>query len=221
VRILNNLIIHLLLWWNRGKQPQFKKWIFLEQQKEKIVQAVENDDNFPSELLSYISTAWGIDRKWFENADWTLLVNTFYVCISKSPQVELPITTPSGDKQKDDPWDYENRTWHLYSHMLAKSYGWNLEYIARLSVMEALAKVQEIIAEDQLDKEFYYGLSEVAYHYDKGTKQSKFVPLPRPHWMRPKILPIKKSIMPASLLPVGVVITEGVLPPEFMPKEIH
>lgn len=162
----------------------------------------------------------GVSHEWFEHADWELLVKAFYLGLSKSPQVELPILSPSDERSKDESWDYPDRTWHLYSHMLAKAYGWTLSEISQLRVEEALAKIQEIIVDEQLDREFYYGLSEIAYHYDKNSKVSRFVPLQRPHWMRPKMQPIKKSPIPKSMLPIGNIISDGVLPPELMPKEI-
>ena len=200
--------------------PRLRKWIELEQRKEKIIKATDGGDDFPSDLFSYLSVALGINSKYYEKADWYNIIQAFYVCLSKSPQVELPILTPHEEESKEESWDYPHRTWHLYSHLLAKAYGWSLEEISQLHVDEALAKIQEIIVDDQLDKEFFYGLSEIAYHYDKNSKTSKFVPLHRPHWMRPKIKPIKKILIPASMLPVGNVIMDGVLPPEYMPREV-
>ena len=38
--------------------------------------------------------------------------------------------------------------------------------------------------------------------------------------MRQKMQPIKKFKIPKAMMPVGVVIMDGVLPDEFMPKEI-
>jgi hypothetical protein len=213
-----------LIWWNKGGQPpRLKKWLMLEIQKENVIKAIGEGSNFPSELLSYLSIALGVSYSWYRYADWTLLVRAFYLCLSKSPQVKLPITSPSDEKKsKEDAWEYDGRTWHLYCHLLAKNYGWTIEYISQLQVEEALSKIQEIVVDEQLDKEFYYGLSEVAYAYDKSTKKSKFVPLPRPAWMRPQVRPdtIKKVMIPASMLPVGNVIMDGVLPPEMLPKEI-
>jgi len=208
------------MWWNRGKSPRLKEWIRLETQKEKIVKAVEGGNDFPSELFQYLAAFLGVSSKQYDQSDWTLIIEAFYFCLSKSPQVKLPITTPSNESSKEESWDYPERNWHLYSHLLAKTYGWELEYISCLQVEEALAKIQEIIVDDQLSREFEYGLSEVAYHYDKHSKTSKFVPLPRPHWMRTKIQPIKKSLIPKALLPMGVVIADGVLPEDLMPKEI-
>lgn len=210
------------MWWNkRGTSPpRLRKWILLEAKKEQIIKAIGSGSDFPSELFSYLSIALGVSYERYKQADWTILVEAFYLCISKSPVLELPITTPSHETSKEESWDYPTRTWHLYSHLLAKSYGWTLEYISQLQVEEALSKIQEIIVDDQLSREFEYGLSEVAYHYDKNSKTSKFVPLPRPHWMRTKIQPIKRMLIPKSMLPVGNVISEGVLPPEMMPREI-
>lgn len=210
------------MWWNkRGTSPpRLKKWILLEARKEQIIKAVESGNDFPRELFSYLSTALGVSYKRYEKADWTLLIEAFYLCVAKSPVIDLPITTKSNEASKEESWDYPERTWHLYSHLLAKTYGWTLSEISQLHVEEALAKIQEIIVDDQLDREFQYGLSEVAYHYDKNTKTSKFVPLPRPHWMRPKIQPIKRMLIPKGMMPVGNVISDGVLPPEMMPKEI-
>jgi hypothetical protein len=223
VRIFHNIVLTILIWivgHTKGKYL-FRKWLGLENLKEKLVQSIQDESDFPQSLLNYLHTSTNIHPRWYEMGDWSKLVELFYVCITKSPQVELPITSPSNEQHKEESWEYPERTWHLYSHLLAKSYGWTLEYIANLPVIEVIAKIQEIIVDDQLDREFIYGLSEVAYHYDKNSKTSKFVPLPRPHWMRPRIQPVKKMIIPKSMMPVGNVITEGVLPPELMPREIH
>lgn len=218
MRIFHNLILSIsLLRIKWGSAPKFRKWLELESYKEKIIKAADGGD-FPRALLKYLSVALGVRDRWIENADWPLLVSAFYVSLNKSPKVELPITTPSGEKPVTEDWSYDGRMWHLYSHMLAKAYGWTLEYISCLHVEEALAKIQEIIVDEQLEHEFVYGLSEMAYSYDKHTQKSKFIPLPRPSWMRPKAKPIKKFPIPVSMIPMGVVMTDGVLPDEFMPK---
>lgn len=204
----------------RGKQPKFKKWIELEYYKDKLIKATDEEGYFPKYLLSYLSVAFGIKYKWFEFADWMLLVRAFYLIISTSPKVNLPITAPTKEIHKEEDWSYDGRMWHLYSHLLAKNYGWTLEYISCLQVEEALAKIQEIMVDEQLEQEFFYSLSETAYSYDQQTKKSKYVPLPRPSWMRPKVEPekIKKFAIPASLLPFGVV-NPNALPDELLPKE--
>lgn len=199
--------------------PTFKRWLELESLKEKVVKAVRDGTDFPTSLFQYLSTALSINFKYYEQADWFRVVELFYVVLSKSPKIELPMVSPTNEKHKEEPWNYEGRNWHLYSHMLAKEYGWDLETISQLQVEEALAKIQEIITDEQLDREFYYGLSEVAYSYDKGSKKSKYNPMPRPHWMRPKIKPIERFLIPASMLPVGNVMMDGI-PDELKPKEV-
>ena len=205
-----------------GHEPRLKKWVELETYKEKIVEAVDqNHKDFPKYLLLYLSAFLGVPYRFFEYADWVKLVSAFYVCLGHSPKIQLPITAPTNEPSKDDDWSYDGRIWHLYSHMLAKEYGWTLEYISMLQVEEALAKIQEILVDAQLEKEFYYGISEAAYSYDPATQKSKFVPLTRPSWMRPKVEPekIQKILIPASMLPMGVVITNDALPEDLLPKE--
>lgn len=193
----------------------------MEAEKEQIIKSAQNGTvDFPAHLLNYISIALKISYKYIEQADWENLVKCFYFCISKSPKIELPITRQSGETQKELPWDYPNRQWVLYSHMIAKAYGWDLKTISCLHPAEVLARIQEILVDEQLEQEFYYSISETAYSYDARSKKSKFVPLPRPSWMRPKVEPekIKKIIIPASMLPFGV-INPNALPDEYLPKE--
>lgn len=205
-----------------GKEPRLRTWILLEQYKEKIIKAVEKgDSDFPVYLLEFLATVTGVPYRYYHYADWHRLLNLFFLCLSHSPQVELPIISPSHEAHKDSDWDYEGRMWYSYSHMIAKSYGWTMEYISQLKVRDALAIIQEILVDEQLEHEFYYGLSEVAYPYDQATKKSRFVPLTRPHWMRPKVEPdkIEKIMIPIELMPVGVVDYSNALPPELLPKE--
>lgn len=217
MRILQNIILSTTLWIFdiRKREYRFRKWLELESHKEKILNL---DNTFPEEILLYISIGLGINSKWFKDADWLKIIASFYKILSLSPKLDLPITKPSNDKPKEESWDYDNRTWHLYSHMLAKTYGWDLDTISELHVEEALGKIEEILVDEQLDREFYYGLSEVAYVYDKNTKTSRFNPLPRPHWMRPKIKEIKKFPIPKAMLPFGV--NYDSIPEEYRPKEI-
>jgi hypothetical protein len=205
-----------------GREPRLKKWIELETYKDKIIKAAEDRQaEFPKYLLSYLSVAFGIPYNWFELADWWKIVQAFYTCLTKYPVQHLPITSPSGENTKEEDWNYDGRTWYLYANMIARSYGWTLEYISRLKVGDALAIIQEISVDEQLEHEFQYGLSEMAYHYNSATKKSEFRPMPRPSWMRPKVEPerIKKFSLPASMIPTGVVVTDGVLPENLLPKE--
>lgn len=205
---------------------RFRLWIILEGKKERIVAAVEKEQSdFPDLLLDFISTAaWGLSPKLFEHADWLKIVELFYVCLSKSPRVDIPLTASNNEKIKEDPWNYEGRTFPLYAHLLAQAYGWSLREISQLQVEQALSMIQEIMVDKQLDREFYYGLSEIAYPYNKNTKQSIFKPLDRPYWMRPTLNPqkdIPRFTIPMEMMPMGAVVIKDVLPDEFLPKAIH
>jgi hypothetical protein len=201
-------------------EPRLRKWIELETYKDKIIKATDGGD-LPFWILKFLSVALGVREQYFSQADWTKIVRAFYTISLLSPKLELPIATPSNEKQEDAEWSYDGRTWHLYSHMLAKSYGWTLEYISCLRIEEGLAKIQEILTDEQLEREFYYGLSEAAYSYDSRSKTSKFNPLPRPHWMRKRMKEIKKFPIPAAMLPVGVINMADALPDEYLPKPIN
>jgi len=69
--------------------------------------------------------------------------------------------------------------------------------------VEAFAHIQEILTDRQLEQEFFYSLSEIAYPYNKATKKGEFKPMPRPYWMRPAVRPTKTIRIKRNLLPVG------------------
>jgi len=216
------MVLVVLTWKMKkwGRTYLFKQWLELESRKEKIIKSVRDRTDFPSALFDYLDIALPVNHQFYRMGDWTKIVELFYICLSLSPKVELPITTPTDEKHREEDWNYPTRIWYLYSHMLAKNYGWNLQYIESLPVLDALAYIQEILVDEQLDREFYYGLSEIAYEYDKGSKKSKYRPMTRPHWMRAKIKPIEKFKIPASMLPVGNVIMNSI-PEDLMPKPIN
>lgn len=71
---------------------------------------------------------------------------------------------------------------------------------------DGVALLQEILTDDQLEKEWQWSLSEIAYPYNPDTKKSEFKNLPRPVWMQKEIRkPVKQIKIPASMLPVGIV----------------
>lgn len=218
---MGNLWLKTLLWISNKRETKFREWVEQEVRKEKLVESIrDNTDEFPTHLLAFVSTALRVPSRWFEKLPWEDVIEVFHSCLLKYPIIKLPITQPYGTEAKKESWEYDGRTWHFYSHLLAKHYGWTLEYISQLQVGEALAKIQEILTDEQLEREFIYSLSEIAYPYDQATKKSHFKPLPRPPWMRPAIKEIKKRKIPASYLPVGVV-DYNAIPEHLRPKEIH
>lgn len=188
---------------HKQKPLGFRKWIDLESCKKSITEAVEGSE-FPDRVLDYLSTAFG-DKGW-DKKPYKTLVSSMVEGFQKfNPDDSLPILhAPKSNRDSDA--EYKGRTWSYFSHLLARSYGWTLEYIAELDVNEALGHIQEILTKEYLDQEFQHSLSEVAYVYNKSTKKSDYKPIPKPYWMRPIAKPIKKFRIKRSLLPVGYVI---------------
>jgi hypothetical protein len=193
----------------RLPRPKFGKWIALENKKEQVIKAVESGSpDFPKSLASYISTALHIKSEAVLKSYWFDTVSLFTLVASKTaPRIPLPLILQSnkGKPQKPDDWDYEGRQTYLYTHLFAQKYGWNQKLIGNLDVDTALALLQEILTSDQLDREFQWGMTEIAYPYDAQTKQSRFSPLPRPQWMYPKSSAPKKTKLLRSQLPIGSV----------------
>lgn len=222
-RYLANLIFSLQLYrFIRAARPRFRRWIELEELKEHFIRAAEEGTEFPLTLFRLLSAALGISPRHLQLIPWQRLLIAFnQVCLKNLPLIRLPLLTESSPiKAKKDAWDYEGRIWYLYSNMIAQSYGWTLDEISQLKVEDALAIIQEILTDEQLQREFAWGLSERAFSYDPKSKQSEFHALPRPYWMRPKIdMKVKKTKIPKMLMPVGMVNYDAV-DEATRPKEI-
>lgn len=172
-------------------------------------------------MISFNSIALNISPKVFLHVPWWETTKAFVIVSAKNaPSIPLPLILESDDKApKEDGWDYKGRTWHMYSHILAEAYGWTLEYISDLKVEEALAKIQEILTSKQLEREFLWASSEMAYSYDSKAQTTKFTPLTRPYWMHPKMSAIKKTKILKRLMPMGAVDYSAV-GEENAPKDI-
>lgn len=193
----------------------FRKWLNLEAHREQLTKATETGD-FPDRVFALLSVAF--DSHPDESASWENTVFSLIEATRLQPDKNLPFLKDApkeGGKPAD--WDYDGREWAYWSHLIAKTYGWTLEYIGELDVNEALARVQEILTDEQLEREFYYGLSEIAYPYNKSTKQNHFKPLGRPYWMKPVTAPIQKTMIRKDMLPVGLVNDVSGMPQEYNP----
>ena len=197
-----------------NRRPKFRKWVELEERKETIFTAAEEDaDDFPERIYAFLSVALGINSTVLDALYWQDTIALFIKVNQLSvPRLALPLLTSARDKKKRDgkpSWEYPGRAWHFWSHLLAKAYGWSIEYIARLKVEDALARLQEILTDEQLQREFVWTTTEIAYPYNKSTKKSAFKPLPRPYWMLPVAKPVKKVKMLRSFLPIGEIVDVG------------
>lgn len=188
----------------------FGIWNSLEEIRIRLIkQAVEDNAKAVAQLtIAYISTAFPFLPKWmYSKLYWATVVECFALIVHHfGPTKKIPLLSNPTDALKDNivSWDYPGRNFYYLTHVLAKTYGWSLEYIYRLNVDDAMALLQEAFTDEHLNKEFIYGLSEVAYSYNASSKSSKLVPLPRPYWMRQKVAPIKIVKIKKDLLPQGI-----------------
>ena len=186
--------------------PKLKCWLELEQIRIQLNTAVERKDiQLTGELLcAYVSTAVDVEVEelpWYETANGYVYIRE--ACV---PNQEFPIL--HAEPQEDDAWDYSGRDWYLWSHCISSSYGWSLECVGDLDFNDAIALIQEIFIEKQLEKEWDWSLSEASKTYNSTTKKVEFKPLPRPKWMlMGKIIEAPKPTkIPKHMMPVGNVI---------------
>ena len=213
--LVHSLLLNWLVWFSKFQgQPKFGRWVRLEEQKNKILRAVEeSSDEFPNHLFDFLSTALHFPSKFYRKAKWIFVVKAFYASVAHNfYKTDLALFESTKEKKKNDTvsWDYEGRSLHLYSHLLAKEYGWKLEYIYNLKLDYALPLIQEILLDEQLEKEFLWETSERSAYYDDKAKVTKANPLPRPSWMQKHIDPAKElkiTKIPVNMMPVGNAIT--------------
>lgn len=145
---------------------------------------------------------------WLE-VPWFEFIEVFSLAVQINlPTIPFPIVVGSVEnKEKPAPWEYPGRSWFFWLNLFSSTYSWTEDVIANLDIDTALGLYQEIEINNQLNKEWEWGLSELAYPYNKSTKTSKYKPLARPEWMMPMIpkqLPVIK--MRRDMLPVGNII---------------
>jgi len=214
-----NIGIKLVLWWvGKFYPPTLGKFLHLEEIKDKIFQAAKRkEEQFPDLVTSYISAAFLIPTAIIIRLPWEVTFSLFALASSKYiPTVKIPLLRPHKTKGEKDPWDYEGRLQNLYTHLLAKSYGWDAKDIDNLPIDKALALVQEVITDEQLDREFLWAMSERSYIYDSKTKSGRPNPLERPYFMKEPVKEPTKVKMPVNMLPPGVDYSS--VPTEFRPK---
>jgi hypothetical protein len=190
------------------KKPKFKEWTLLEDLKYDFIKAAEDSAlNLSEVLFAYLSAAFYFKVD-YSKVYWKDTLLSFYKIHGVTSTIrKIPLTSNQSQTKTDkDIWDYSGRLWYLYSNLIASSYGWSQEQIAKLDVDDALAYLQEILTDRQLEKEFTWQTSEVAYPYDKTTKKSKFSPLSRPYWMVKDVVQRKAPPIPKALLPVGNIV---------------
>jgi len=193
------------------KRLKLKEWTRLEPLKKLIDEATSKKDYTgiaqAMQKVIEISSVTSSSIEWEALPWWDFLTVYNEVIYANMPTLEFPILRGSNTKEQKLPWEYEGREWYFWLNLFAKNYGWQADTVSELDIDEAIGAYQEIAIDEQMAKEWTWGLSEVAYTYDKSTKKSRFIPLQRPSWMAPivpKQLPVVK--MKKSFLPVGNVV---------------
>lgn len=132
------------------------------------------------------------------------MLNAFYqIQMLNQWQWELPFMSGTDKPKVDIPYDYNDRNWALWIHKLATRYGWTREQIFNLWPEEAACYMQEILVSEFQEYEEVRVLSEVSYKYDRFTKTSKYIDLPKPDWMQSKAEDLPIYRVRRSILPVG------------------
>lgn len=191
------------------ERSTLRVWVGLNALQEKMKESISKRDYTTySELVSkYVEMASGIEIKiaW-DKVPWFELLEAYVLCTTENLiRVEFPIL--SGSKKSEKlPWEYDGREWHFWLNLFASNYGWDEARIGNLDIDTAIGLYQEISIEGQLDREWWWGLSEIAYPYDTVSKTQKFKPLDRPDWMLPITPQPKKVKIRQDMLPVGQVI---------------
>lgn len=198
--------VRLKLIFRKIKRYKLEKWLELSDINNKIQEAADTQDfeGVSDNLIAYVSAAIGN----YENLPWV----DFYLLYAETVHInniddKYPILKFPDKKQEKKPWEYFGRSRYFWIHTLGKAFGWTTEYILNLDINDAIALLQEIEITEQLDREFWWDISEVAYSYDANTKTSKHNKLERPPWMSDnpisKYMQHKRSKPPAGLMPIG------------------
>lgn len=192
---------------------KLREWLRLDAVREQLVDAIDTKDmdGVATSLCNFVSIASNVSVDILLSLPWYEVVNAF-LAIESENKLRLSFALLRTTKKKvDNPaWDYSGRTWYWWLHILSSHYGWSSEYIAELDIDDATGLLQEILTEEQLNREWQWSLTEIAYPYNESTKKSNFKPLDRPEWMMmalPENLPkIPTMRIRKDMLPVGFIV---------------
>jgi hypothetical protein len=191
---------------------RLKEWLGMQAYLSTIRAAAKTQSpGLPDLIYRFLAAATDSNEEHWKRLYWELAVNGM-VQIQQANEFawKPPLALfPDEVEAAKSPWLYTGRDWYFWRHVFTEYYGWQEQYIADLEVEEAFALMQEIMTEEQMEKEWEYGLSEKSVSYDPKTKQGHFNPLPRPNWMRPATPVITKVRVKKSMLPEGVIDVSG------------
>jgi hypothetical protein len=175
-----------------------RDWLKLEEIRGHILEEAgrRNYTELSSAVETYVSASSNSEWKittWFDAAE------SYELAVRANLPLHEFALLRTKIKEEKFPWEYEGRTWYYWLHLFSSAYGWNEDRIAELDIDTAIGLLQEIMIQEQLEKEWQWSLTELAYPYSETTKKSSFHPLPRPDWMKnivPRVTKILKRFMP-------------------------
>jgi hypothetical protein len=201
------------------ERARLGKYLDLARTRTQLIEAGKKGDNgmIAGSLYEYLRVCIpDFARLLFNSAAWYEIMQAYVDLteLNKIPKADMyALLSQNGKEGKSVPWDFPGRDKAAIFNRFAKAYGWTLDEIEDLWPEEAIGLLQEIIADEQEEKEFFHMLSEVAYSYNKSTKKSQYQPLERPVWMvkgaAGTMEERKKAVMTRmrrDLLPAGVIV---------------
>lgn len=189
------------------ERKSLREWIELEEARSKIKKAFETRSGVTvaSSIFDYIHLACDKYKiQALSEMDSSVVLELYLEAAATNlPSRQFPVLKQASDTKEKLPWEYDGRTWYFWANLFSKHYGWHLDYISEMEIDDAIALYQELEIDRQLEREWQWGMTELAYPYDPTTKTGKFKPLPRPEWMMP-IVPKPKAIkIRKDMIPIG------------------
>lgn len=194
------------------RRLNLKGWTSLDTLRKLMMDAISKRDftEYFSEAVRFVEVA-SISHSpidW-EKVSWYEFLEVYALVVeTNKPTIDFPVL--HGEASSEDeklPWEYDGRSWYFWLNLFAKKYGWTENIIEELDIDTALGLFQETQIDDQFQKEWQWGLSEIAFPYNSSTKKQEYKPLERPSWMKPLIpkeLPMIR--IRRDMLPMGNII---------------
>jgi hypothetical protein len=191
-------------------------YLALQGAQEHIDHAVQAQDNgrIADGLFLYLRIALAdLEREAYEALPW-FEVLTAYDAISALNRI--PEATKFSILRRIEERKGRSVVW---LHIIASTYHWSKAEIESLWPEDAIAFIQEIMVDEQLDREFLHSLSEVAYQYDKASKKSRYKPMNRPLFMVLRTDEPRRTLLHRAMLPVGKVVYPDDADPTLKPAD--
>lgn len=197
----------------------------LQQARDLINQAVKDADNgrIVGGIFDFLRIAIpDLELAIFHSEPW---YEVFHAYTQVESLNKLPdeynfaiISFTSESKSRIVPWDNPLRTIIIWIHLIAKTYGWSRAEIEEMWPEEAIAFVQEIMADEHHEHAFSHSLSQMAYEYNKTTKKSHYRPMAKPAWMIGQDAETLITALKGDWIPVGEVVYPKDVDETLVPK---